>query len=103
MGEICLGVADKGGSGCNSAIAGMNDGLFIAIIALAAVILIGLIVALVRSASKKKVNAETETVAETAEKPTEAKAAESEVTEKEEVKEEENNIEASNSDEKEAE
>ena len=89
MGEICLGVADKGGSGCNSAIAGMNDGLFIAIIALAAVILIGLIVALVRSASKKKVNAETDTVAETAEKPTEAKAAESEVTEKEEVKEEE--------------
>lgn len=89
MGEICLGVADKGGSGCNSAIAGMNDGLFIAIIALAAVILIGLIVALVRSASKKKVNAETETVAETAEKPTEAKAAEPEVTEKEEVKEEE--------------
>ena len=89
MGEICLGVADKGGSGCNSAIAGMNDGLFIAIIALAAVILIGLIVALVRSASKKKVNAETETVAESAENPTEAKAAESEVTEKEEVKEEE--------------
>ena len=88
MGEICLGVADKGGSGCNSAIAGMNDGLFIAIIALAAVILIGLIVALVRSASKKKVNAETEIVAETAEKPTEAKAAEPEVTEKEEVKEE---------------
>ena len=88
MGESYLGVADKGGSGCNSAIAGMNDGLFIAIIALAAVILIGLIVALVRSASKKKVNAETETVAETAEKPTEAKAAEPEVTEKEEVKEE---------------
>ena len=83
MGEICIGVADKGGSGCNSAIAGMNDGLFIAIIALAAVILIGLIVALVRSASKKKVNAEKETVAE---KPTEAKAAEPEVTEKEEVK-----------------
>lgn len=89
MGESYLGVADKGGSGCNSAIAGMNDGLFIAIIALAAVILIGLIVALVRSASKKKVSAETETVAETAEKPTEAKAAEPDVTEKEEVKEEE--------------
>lgn len=89
MGGSVLSSAGKGGSGCNSAIAGMNDGLFIAIIALAAVILIGLIVALVRSASKKKVNAETETVAETAEKPTEAKAAEPEVTEKEEVKEEE--------------